>query len=131
MKKEQLTEAELQVMKCIWDAECELGLSEIVKRVNDKFKRNWKPQTASTFLARLVQKGFLVLKRDSRYYTYQILISEECYLKKQIEDFLEFWDNYSLAQIFALFIENQNLSREQRIEIQTILEKESKFIKEG
>lgn len=118
MKKEQLTEAELQVMKCIWDAECELGLSEIVKRVNLKFKRNWKPQTASTFLARLVQKEFLILKREGRYYTYQILMPEEEYLKKQVQDFSDFWKKYSLEEIFCLFLKSRNLSEQEKQELE-------------
>lgn len=125
MKKEQLTEAELQVMKCIWDAECELGLSEIVKRVNAKFQRNWKPQTASTFLARLVQKDFLVLKREGRYYTYQIIIPEEEYLKKQVEEFSEFWKKYTLKKIFDLFLESRNLSEKEK---QSLKEKTQKNI---
>ena len=125
MKKEQLTEAELQVMKCIWDAECELGLSEIVKRVNAKFQRNWKPQTASTFLARLVQKDFLVLKREGRYYTYQIIIPEEEYLKKQVEEFSEFWKKYTLEKIFDLFLESRNLSEKEK---QSLKEKTKKNI---
>ena len=53
---EHLTGCEKLIIKTIWDADEELSLMEIVQRVNDKYHKNWKPQTVSTFLAKLRKK---------------------------------------------------------------------------
>ena len=57
--KNELTNAELLVMKCIWDNTQDMVLSEVVAIVNDRYNKDWKPQTVSTYLAHLVQKNFL------------------------------------------------------------------------
>ena len=44
-----LTDCEQLVMKTVWDAEEELSLMEIMQRVNDRYHKDWKPQTVSTF----------------------------------------------------------------------------------
>ena len=66
MTLENLTDCEQLVMKTVWDAEEELSLMEVMQRVNDKYHKEWKPQTVSTFLARLVRKGYLRHYRQGR-----------------------------------------------------------------
>ena len=66
MTLENLTDCEQLVMKTVWDSEEELSLMEIMQRVNDKYHKEWKPQTVSTFLARLVRKGYLRHYRQGR-----------------------------------------------------------------
>ncbi|MEI3048654.1 MAG: BlaI/MecI/CopY family transcriptional regulator [Roseburia inulinivorans] len=53
MNAKQLTAAETIVMKCIWDADHEMSLAEIVKNANEGYGKEWKPQTVSTYLAKL------------------------------------------------------------------------------
>ena len=45
MNAKQLTAAETIVMKCIWDADHEMSLAEIVKNANEGYGKEWKPQT--------------------------------------------------------------------------------------
>ena len=52
MNAKQLTAAETIVMKCIWDADHEMSLAEIVKNANEGYGKEWKPQTVSTYLAK-------------------------------------------------------------------------------
>ena len=70
---EKLTTCEELVMKTIWDASEELSLTEIMQRVNEKYHKEWKPQTVSTFLARLVRKGYLQYYRKGRVFFYQTI----------------------------------------------------------
>ena len=79
MKIEKLTESEELVMKAIWDRNKEPVLSDVVDRVTDYYGKDWKPQTVSTFLSKLVQKKYLKLCRNGKIYTYKILISEKDY----------------------------------------------------
>lgn len=88
---EKLTTCEELVMKTIWDASEELSLTEIMQRVNDKYHKEWKPQTVSTFLARIVDKGYLRSYRQGRVFFYQILVPLEEYRGQQAKEFVEFW----------------------------------------
>ena len=42
MNNAKLTEREVQIMKCIWDADHQLALSEILTAVNERFLNDWK-----------------------------------------------------------------------------------------
>lgn len=64
---------------------------EIMQRVNDKYHKQWKPQTVSTFLAHLVQKGYLRHYRQGRTFLYQILVPFEAYRAQITREFDKFW----------------------------------------
>ena len=51
MLENDLTNIEMLIMKCIWDTPEELALSQLVTMVNERFDKNWRPQTISTYLA--------------------------------------------------------------------------------
>lgn len=91
MGLQSLTNCEMMVMKTVWDAEKELNLADITQRVNEIYDKEWKPQTVSTFLARLVKKGYLRHYRQGRVFYYQILIPQKEYLVKLAKRFMEFW----------------------------------------
>ena len=88
---EKLTDCEQLVMKTVWDADEELSLMEIMQKVNDKYHKEWKPQTVSTFLARLVRKGYVQHYRQGRVFLYQILVPIEEYRTQLAREFDEFW----------------------------------------
>ena len=53
--------------------------------VNARYGKEWKPQTVSTILCRLVKKGFLSMYRKGRYCYYMPQISQEEYCESQIQ----------------------------------------------
>ncbi len=85
MQIEKLTEGEEMVMKAVWDCKKEPVLSEVMERVNGVYGKDWKPQTISTFLAKLVRKNYLKMQRDGKIYTYKILVKERVYIKEQLK----------------------------------------------
>jgi BlaI family penicillinase repressor len=94
MKLNSLTESESIAMKCVWDLGDEhTRLAQIMSRANDYYKKNWKPQTVSTFLGKLVRKGYLSQYRDGRYFYYRILISKHEYCTQQLRGIMDFWDD--------------------------------------
>ena len=93
MTLENLTDCEQLVMKTVWDSEEELSLMEIMQRVNDKYHKEWKPQTVSTFLARLVRKGYLRHYRQGRVFFYQILVPLDEYKGQLTSDYVTFWNH--------------------------------------
>ena len=63
---EELTTAESMVMKTIWDHPHEMALQEIMKLTNETYGKDWKSQTVSTYIAKLVKKGFLRMNQSGR-----------------------------------------------------------------
>lgn len=81
-----ISTCERYVMKVIWDSTEDLALQEIMKSVNEENSKQWKPQTVSTFLARLVRKGFLNMYRRGRYCYYQPLVSKSDFWKATMKE---------------------------------------------
>ncbi len=101
MRLKNLTDCEQLVMKTLWDAERELSLMEITQRVNETYHKDWKPQTVSTFLARLVGKSFLESHRQGRLFFYRILVLQEDYVGEMAERFIAFWNRGSVEDFLA------------------------------
>lgn len=117
MKIEKLTESEELVMKSIWDCRKEPVLSDVVDRVNGYYGKDWKPQTVSTFLAKLVRKNYLQLCRNGKIYTYKILISEAAYRQKLYKHHISFWNQNDITNFVAEMYANGDLTKEDLEEI--------------
>lgn len=78
-------------MKIIWDSTEDLALQEVMGRVNEENGKAWKPQTVSTFLTRLVKKGFLSMYRKGRYCYYQPLVSKDEFWKATMQENARFF----------------------------------------
>lgn len=122
MNTKQLTAAETIVMKCIWDADHEMSLAEIVKNANEDYGKDWKPQTVSTYLAKLCQKDYIRMKRTGRMITYEILISEEDYKSEQAREFVSFWNGGSIKQFLTAFYKDEPATKEDISELKKIID---------
>ena len=113
MTLEKLTDCEQLVMKTVWDAAEELSLTEIMKRVNDRYHKEWKPQTVSTFLARLVSKGYLQHYRQGRTFFYQILVPLEEYKAQLTNDYVNFWHHGNADEFLRTLLHERPLRTEE------------------
>ena len=113
MKFEKLTECEELVMKMVWDAEEELSLMEVTARVNDKYHKDWKPQTVSTFLTRLVRKGYLRNYRQGRVFFYQILVPLDVYKGHLTSDYVTFWHHNNADEVIRTIINVRQLRQDE------------------
>lgn len=108
---ERLTESEEVVMKAVWDTQKEPMLSEVMTRVIDDYGKDWKPQTVSTFLAKLVRKNYLKLHREGKVYTYKILVTEKDYKRKLYKHLIDFWNHSDVTEFVMSMIENGDLDK--------------------
>ncbi len=122
MKLENLTDCEELVMKTVWDAEEELSLMEVMARVNEKYHKDWKPQTVSTFLARLVKKGYLRHYRQGRVFFYQILVPLEVYKGALTNDYVEFWNHNNADEFLCALTEERELRKDEIERIQKMID---------
>ncbi len=122
MKLENLTDCEQLVMKTVWDAAEELSLMEVMQRVNTKYHKQWKPQTVSTFLARLVRKGYLRHYRQGRLFFYQILVPLEEYKGQLTNDYVTFWNHDNADEFLCALAQERPLRQDEIERIQTLID---------
>jgi len=124
MKKlPQISDMEWQVMKVLW-ANAPLSANEVIEKFDGVM--SWKPKTVKTLLGRLVKKKALGFNKDGRAYIYYPLVAEDECIKAESQSFLEKVFSGSLNVMFANFLEEQELSREEIAELKRILEQKEK-----
>ena len=114
MKINSLTESEKVTMKCVWDLGDGARLAQVMGLANEKYKKDWKPQTVSTFLGKLVKKGYLEQYREGRYFSYRILIDKHDYRCDMLRKDMEFWDDSDMEMYISELLDKKTFSEEQR-----------------
>ena len=82
----------------------------MVDRVNGFYGKDWKPQTVSTFLSKLVRKDYLKLIRNGKIYTYKVLVPEAVYRRKLYKQHISFWNHNDVVEFVAEMIHNEDLT---------------------
>lgn len=117
MRAKEITECEKIVMKCIWDNTDDLSMQDITEMVNTQYGKNWKTQTVSTFLARLVKKEYLRMYRKGRCFYYQPLVDKDEYKDDVLKDYVQFWDGGSMSAFVCGLFGKSMLSKSDREEL--------------
>lgn len=121
MEDYTLSDSELFVMKVIWRSDERLSLQDIAEGVNRIYGKNWKPQTVSVFLGRIVKKNLLTSKRQGRQFYYYPTISEEEYRKKETVKCVDTLGDGKADVFFSALSQARNLTEEERRKIREIL----------
>lgn len=120
--QEELTGCELLVMKVIWGSEEVLSIQDITSQINRIYHKEWKTQTVSTFLSRIVKKGYLDMQRKGRVFYYYPQITEDEYGKREIKKCVDFWSDGKIDSLVASFAEVRKLSEEEKQHIRRLLD---------
>ncbi|WP_088811003.1 MULTISPECIES: BlaI/MecI/CopY family transcriptional regulator [unclassified Listeria] len=83
-----VSKSELEVMKVVWNFGRAVQYADVAEKLGEQ-GFEWKKNTILTFLARLVEKKIVGVKKVGRKNEYYALMSEEEYLGNQTEAFLE------------------------------------------
>lgn len=121
MEGYSLSDCELLIMKVIWQSENILSLQEIAELVNQEYDKNWKTQTVSVFLGRIVKKNILTSKRLGRHFFYYPTISEEEYLERETVRCVDILGDGHADIFFAALAKARNLTSEEKSRIRSIL----------
>ena len=84
-KLPQISEAEYEIMKIIWD-ESPISTNSICEKVPSI--HNWSNKTVHTLLSRLVSKHVISYEQKGRMYYYFPIISKNKYLSQENHNFL-------------------------------------------
>lgn len=92
MIEARITPAEERIMLIVWKyGDIDLNMITILEKVNAIYNMEWKPQTVTTMLSRLVKKKYLCGYREGRSYYYYPLLSYDDYVEGEMHKILFFW----------------------------------------
>ncbi len=121
-KKYEITDAELEIMKVLWE-NGELTLNEIVELLSKDEKRN--KSTIKTLLYRLIEKESVKsITNKSKENTYKAAVKKDEYLKKENESFLEKLYNGSTNKLLLNFVEEKKISKKDLQDLLDLIESE-------
>lgn len=104
-KMKKLGDAELEIMKVLWDCKEPATSNHILEQLQGK--RKWALSTLMTSLARLADKGFLTCDRSTRTNLYKACIEEDEYKAQESRTFLEKLFGNSLQSLVTNLYSNQ------------------------
>lgn len=116
----RLTRVEEQLMQVLWKLE-----SAFVKDVISELQSP-KPayNTVSTIIRILEKKGFVAYKSHGKSHEYFAIISKSEYRKSQFGGFVRNYFEDSYKSLASFFTKEEDLSLEELVEIQKLIEQE-------
>jgi len=120
-KDNQITPAELIVMKVLWkNHPCTAAV--IVDRISEQSE--WHFRTIKTLLRNLVRKkrvGYTIDEQDSRVYHYYPLIQEEEYLRQERQQFLQVYYNGDMNNLLVGFLKDSHINEAEAEALRNLL----------
>lgn len=120
----QISESELVLMNIIWKNGGEALYSLIMEEL-EKDNNEWKNNTVLTLLSRLVEKGFLKVRKIGRRNEYVAVLSEAEYQSIQTQSFLEKVYGGNVKNLVSTLLQQDILSEEELKEIELFWRKEN------
>lgn len=113
---QKLSDTEMEVMQVIWESTPPVTSKELLQLFSLKGKE-WKAQTISTFLSRLVDKGALTVTRRGRTNEYIPLISSEDYKLMETKGMLDGLYQGSVKNLLSALYDGDKLSNQDITEL--------------
>ena len=123
MKK--LSDSELEIMKVLWSQDSPMTSNEVLDRLKDRY--DWKLAGLMTFLARMVDKGYVYCDRSTRTNYYSAVVSQDQYKFQESESFLEKLYDNSATKLIAHLCNGKKISQKEITELRDYLDS----LKEG
>lgn len=99
-----LAASEGLVMKCLWDSQQDLTVSELQSRLKTQYGREYALNTVATFMTILMKKGFVTRYKTKGSHQYKPLISKQEYLDSQNEETKREWYDGSVYGMLASIV---------------------------
>ena len=122
---QQVSDAELQLMKIIWSKGGTALYAEIMEELTTT-GRTWQKNTIITLLSRLIEKGLLKSNKIGRRNKYMAIVSETDYQAEQTKCFLDKLYEGNVKGLVATLIQSDMLTPEDYEELKTFWEGRNK-----
>jgi BlaI family penicillinase repressor len=119
----KISPAEWHVLNALWNS-TPATASQIAAAL--AHHKNWHPKTVQTFLARLVKKGVLRVRRDGKTNLYLPLKSRQQCIRAESDSFLHRVFGGAFAPMLLHFVEQAELSQEEIRELERLLKTKKK-----
>ena len=123
MSNIRLPDSELAIMKIIWQHDGEITSAQIIQELTGK--KEWAVTTVLNFLARLVDRKFISVRRSGKMNIYKCIVQEDVYLKSESKSFLERLHGNSLTGLIASLYDGKAISRNDLDELQQFINERS------
>ena len=120
-KIKRLPDSELEIMMILWGANGPVTSAYVCEQLKDK--REWKVTSVLTFLARLVEKGFVSSTRQGKANIYTAVVSEQKYLESESKSFLEKLYGNSLTTFVSALYKSNTINDDDLAELQQFIDK--------
>ncbi|MCK4466435.1 MAG: BlaI/MecI/CopY family transcriptional regulator [Bacteroidales bacterium] len=123
----ELTRAEEQIMKILWDLEKGF-VKDIIEKIPDP-----KPayNTVSTIVRILERKGFVSHKAYGKTHEYYPVVLKDEYSKAHMKNFVNSYFSNSFEKMVSFFAREKSISLHEMEDIMKIMEKEIKIQKKS
>ena len=119
MKNISIGDAELEIMKVIWNSAEPVTSLDIGEQVEEM---GWKKTTIATFLTRLEKKGAISAEKRGKLYYYTPIISQDEYKNAQTNGLIKSLYNGSAKDFALAFFRGQQLSDDDIKELRAIFD---------
>jgi BlaI family penicillinase repressor len=117
----KISAAESRILKVLWATRIPTPADDVVAMLGKN--RQWSAGTVRTFLARLVKKKVVAVKREGRRYLYYPVISHEEYAHQESRNLIDRLFNGRIAPFVTQFSEREDLSREEIADLKRLIRK--------
>ncbi|EEO7553247.1 BlaI/MecI/CopY family transcriptional regulator [Listeria monocytogenes] len=117
MSLKAISKSELEVMKIIWEYGRAVQYSDVAEKLSER-EVLWKKNTILTFLTRLVEKKLLRVTKVGRKNEYYVLVSENEYLERQTETFVEDIYEGDVKGLITNLVQNNLISPDELEDLQ-------------
>jgi BlaI family penicillinase repressor len=123
MKKETLTQPEWAVMSALWGKEPQ-ALSQVIASMGDSV--DWSYTTYSTYLNKLVNKGFVGFEAKGRdKFYYPLKERDEC-IEAEGRSLMEKLKGESTKKLLVCMIRESKLTKEDQKELKSLIDELSR-----
>lgn len=121
MEIKPLSDAELEIMKIIWNAKKPLMFAQISEALAANGSA-WQKNTLITLLSRLMQKGYLKAAKRGRKNEYIPCILEQDFQSVQTKQFIDRIYEGNLSGLIAQLVQTDTLTDAEYAQLKKILE---------
>lgn len=109
-KWQKMSEAEKQIMNILWSHARPVTTTEILNQLADE--KTWKQTTVITFLARLMEKGYVTAVRVGKANHYEACLTEQEYRNLETKRFIQDVHQGSVFGLISTLCDSGDLTKE-------------------
>jgi predicted transcriptional regulator len=117
-----LSACETVIMKAIWDAEDDISIPDLIEVLRTKWGKDYARTTVTTFITKLMAKGYVQTYRQGKLSFVHAVKSEEEYKRKLAANDRDFWFGGKITSLISALCCDQKLTQNEANEIRKILD---------